>query len=273
MEVDYFDRVYDTEGNVYRNVSLNREIAGEDRLFDNSGKLYRDLASRMDDAKIVEENLILDEDGMAVENVILDEDGKTYRVVNDIMNTAETIEKRFRGDGEDCEYEPEDRTGKSYIAVGKEVSVDKDVLIGPEDRKSSIGIGAKEAAETYKGLNSSMDFGMNVDEIVDRIKRAEDRTYKALNPNENVEEDYYSVVGRMKDIYAAKNSDYGNSFEMTLDKYGIIGAIIRMQDKMNRIDGYYWKADEDKKVDESLIDTLEDLGNYAIMTSVWLRNQ
>src|SRR5699024_4388489 len=65
----------------------------------------------------------------------------------------------------------------------------------------------------------------------------EDRTYKALNPNANVEEDYYSVVGRMKDIYAAKNADYGNSFEMTLDKYGIIGAIIRMQDKMNRIDG------------------------------------
>lgn len=89
----------------------------------------------------------------------------------------------------------------------------------------------------------------------------------------NVEEDYYSVVDRMKDIYAAKNSDYGNSFEMTLDKYGIIGAIIRMQDKMNRIDGYYWKPEEDKKVDESLIDTLEDLGNYAIMTSVWLRNQ
>ena len=101
----------------------------------------------------------------------------------------------------------------------------------------------------------------------------EDRTYKALSQNANVEEDYYSVVGRMKDIYASKNADYGNSFEMTLDKYGIIGAIIRMQDKMNRIDGYYWKPDEDKKVDESLIDTLEDLGNYAIMTSVWLRNQ
>ena len=105
------------------------------------------------------------------------------------------------------------------------------------------------------------------------VSEPENRTYKALNHNANVEEDYYSVVGRMKDIYAAKNADYGNSFEMTLDKYGIIGAIIRMQDKMNRIDRYYWKPDEDKKVDESLIDTLEDLGNYAIMTSVWLRNQ
>lgn len=128
-------------------------------------------------------------------------------------------------------------------------------LFGPEDRMSSLSIGDETTAD------KDLRFG------------PEDRTYKALNPNVNVEEDYYSVVGRMKDIYAAKNADYGNSFEMTLDKYGIIGAIIRMQDKMNRIDGYYWKADEDKKVDESLIDTLEDLGNYAIMTSVWLRNQ
>ena len=88
----------------------------------------------------------------------------------------------------------------------------------------------------------------------------------------NLDVDYYSVVDGMKDIYTSKNSDYGNSFETTLDKYGIIAAIIRMQDKINRIDGYYWKPDEDKKVDESLIDTLEDLGNYAIMTSVWLRN-
>ena len=126
---------------------------------------------------------------------------------------------------------------------------------------STVGRDAKSAAKAIEEHFKGNLFG------------PEDRTYEALNPNANVEEDYYSVVGRMKDIYASKNADYGNSFEMTLDKYGIIGAIIRMQDKMNRIDGYYWKPDDEKKVDESLIDTLEDLGNYAIMTSVWLRNQ
>ena len=127
------------------------------------------------------------------------------------------------------------------------------------------------SGKMYRDLASRIDN----DEITERIKIAEESgpEYKAFPANANVEEDYYSVVGRMKDIYAAKNADYGNSFEMTLDKYGIIGAIIRMQDKMNRIDGYYWKPDDEKKVDESLIDTLEDLGNYAIMTSVWLRNQ
>lgn len=126
------------------------------------------------------------------------------------------------------------------------------------------------SGKMYRDLASRID--MNTDKIADQDIQSGPE-YRAFPPNANVEEDYYSVVGRMKDIYAAKNADYGNSFEMTLDKYGIIGAIIRMQDKMNRIDGYYWKPDDEKKVDESLIDTLEDLGNYAIMTSVWLRNQ
>ena len=130
------------------------------------------------------------------------------------------------------------------------------------------------SGKLYRDLAARMDNEVTVGKsYIDLDGKASEPEYRALAPNVNVEEDYYSVVGRMKDIYAAKNADYGNSFEMTLDKYGIIGAIIRMQDKMNRIDGYYWKPDEDKKVDESLIDTLEDLGNYAIMTSVWLRNQ
>ena len=124
------------------------------------------------------------------------------------------------------------------------------------------------SGKLYRDLASRMDNEVTWEDMTEN-----EPEYRALAPNVNVEEDYYSVVGRMKDIYTAKNADYGNAFEMSLDKYGIIGAIVRMQDKMNRIDGYYWKPDEDKKVDESLIDTREDLGNYAIMTVVWLRNQ
>lgn len=162
-------------------------------------------------------------------------------------------------DNEETVGEPEDRlfdnSGKLYRDLASRADWSETTVGKPEDRASSLSIGNEVTTDK------------------DLLFGPEDRTFKAMSPNENVEEDYYSVVGRMKDIYASKNADYGNSFEMTLDKYGIIGAIIRMQDKMNRIDGYYWKADEDKKVDESLIDTLEDLGNYAIMTSVWLRNQ
>lgn len=127
------------------------------------------------------------------------------------------------------------------------------------------------SGKLYRNLTSRMDDS----EDIYRLQKEYDATSgkDTSGPGFRKEEDYFTVSNRMKETYVAKNSDYGSSFDKTLDKYGIIGAIIRMQDKMNRIDGYYFNANEEKKVDESLIDTLEDLGNYAIMTSVWLRNQ
>ena len=68
--------------------------------------------------------------------------------------------------------------------------------------------------------------------------------------------------------YAAKNHDYGNSFDKSLDKFGIVASIVRMGDKMNRIESLTNK--EAKVNDESIKDTLLDLANYAIMTVMWL---
>lgn len=72
----------------------------------------------------------------------------------------------------------------------------------------------------------------------------------------------------MAKTYAAKNHDYGNSFDKSLDKFGIVASIVRMGDKMNRIESLTNK--EAKVNDESIKDTLLDLANYAIMTVMWL---
>lgn len=71
-------------------------------------------------------------------------------------------------------------------------------------------------------------------------------------------------------VYEAKNSDYGNSFEECCNKFGLVSAVVRMNDKINRINSLYDK--NDMKVNESLVDTLLDLANYAIMTAVWMNN-
>lgn len=71
-------------------------------------------------------------------------------------------------------------------------------------------------------------------------------------------------------VYEAKNSDYGNSFEECCNKFGLVSAVVRMNDKINRINSLYDK--KDMKVNESLVDTLLDLANYAVMTAVWLNN-
>ena len=72
----------------------------------------------------------------------------------------------------------------------------------------------------------------------------------------------------LQEIFVKKNTDYGNSFEESLEKHGLIAAIVRMEDKMSRLNTLS-KNDVLVK-DESIIDTLKDLSNYALMTAVWL---
>lgn len=81
---------------------------------------------------------------------------------------------------------------------------------------------------------------------------------------------FMDITTNMAKIYAAKNHDYGNSFEQSCNKFGIIAAIVRMGDKMNRLESLAVKRAEVK--DESIQDTLLDLANYAILTVMWMSN-
>lgn len=71
--------------------------------------------------------------------------------------------------------------------------------------------------------------------------------------------------------FVDKNTDYGNSFESSLEEYGLIAALIRMEDKMGRLRTLI--KSEAKVKDESISDTLRDLSNYALMASVWFDNK
>lgn len=73
------------------------------------------------------------------------------------------------------------------------------------------------------------------------------------------------------DTFCRKNHDYGNSFEESLDQFGIIASLVRMQDKMLRLQSLTDESKTQQVGSESLLDTLEDLSNYAAMTACWLR--
>lgn len=68
----------------------------------------------------------------------------------------------------------------------------------------------------------------------------------------------------MHELYVAKNKRYGDSFSKTVQKYGLIAALIRMEDKWNRIEELVHKT-ATESADESLVDTLMDLANYSLM--------
>ena len=86
--------------------------------------------------------------------------------------------------------------------------------------------------------------------------------------NENTMREQYD--GQYK-TFCKKNSDYGASFEESLDKHGIVASIIRMGDKMNRLEALTDDSRTQQVGSESLLDTLEDLSNYAAMTACWLK--
>lgn len=73
------------------------------------------------------------------------------------------------------------------------------------------------------------------------------------------------------DTFCSKNHDYGNSFEESLDQFGIIASLVRMQDKMLRLQSLTDESKTQQVGSESLLDTLEDLSNYAAMTACWLK--
>lgn len=72
------------------------------------------------------------------------------------------------------------------------------------------------------------------------------------------------VCQELTNLYLRKNHDYGDSFSETYRKLGIISAVTRITDKVNRVQSLCTKTQ--RVNDEGLRDTLIDLANYAIMT-------
>lgn len=79
------------------------------------------------------------------------------------------------------------------------------------------------------------------------------------------------LLGRELETYKVKNQKYGNSFDISVEKYGLISALTRMSDKWNRIENLILTHD-DGTDDESLKDSLMDLANYCNMTVLILES-
>lgn len=79
------------------------------------------------------------------------------------------------------------------------------------------------------------------------------------------------ICKNLNALYKSKNNDYGDSFGETFKKLGVISAITRITDKVNRLQSIATK--EQLVNDESIKDTLMDLANYSIMTIIELEGE
>lgn len=84
--------------------------------------------------------------------------------------------------------------------------------------------------------------------------------------------DANALANQMTDLYARKNRDYGNSFDKSMDKHGLVVAVIRIGDKVNRLQSLIEKGGAEVK-DESIADTFIDQACYSIMTLMWMEGK
>lgn len=88
------------------------------------------------------------------------------------------------------------------------------------------------------------------------------------------QEMFNEITTKMAETYKAKNHDYGNAFGKSINEFGLVAAVVRMNDKMERLKSLAKMGPDEIKVkDESVKDTLLDLANYAVMTLVELESK
>lgn len=100
----------------------------------------------------------------------------------------------------------------------------------------------------------------------------EDRTEECIHneKKEDMKDTFESLCQEMIDVHKAKNHDYGDSFHNLFKELGINYAYGHLREKLERIKTL--KDNEAKVKSESMIDSLKDLANYAIMTIIELQN-
>ena len=63
-----------------------------------------------------------------------------------------------------------------------------------------------------------------------------------------------SILNEIRQLYNRKNADYGNSFDKTLDEFGLVASATRMSDKFNRFKSLINNSAQvsDEKIEDTL---------------------
>lgn len=75
---------------------------------------------------------------------------------------------------------------------------------------------------------------------------------------------FKELTEKAADTYRRKNADYGDSFVKVRNKFPD-SVLVRLNDKLSRLEVLMGKKKKAEVTDESIEDTLLDLANYALM--------
>lgn len=82
-------------------------------------------------------------------------------------------------------------------------------------------------------------------------------------------DDFKALTGTIAQTLIEKNHAYHNSYDDTVDTYGLTTIGVRLEDKYNRVKNLLLSGELSEN-DEALVDTLLDLSGYSILALRYL---
>ena len=76
-------------------------------------------------------------------------------------------------------------------------------------------------------------------------------------------------------LLKAKGHDYAGAADClkNLRRHGLKGIVVRLCDKLERLDTLVWGSGKAEVKDESISDTLRDIRNYGFLAQIFLDNE
>ena len=92
-----------------------------------------------------------------------------------------------------------------------------------------------------------------------------------MKDNNNDIQRFENITSEMLNTYKKKNADYGNSFSDTIQEFGFVPSVARINDKFQRVKKMV--KGEQMNINESMRDNLLDIANYCILTIMEIDKQ
>lgn len=83
---------------------------------------------------------------------------------------------------------------------------------------------------------------------------------------------FRDIVDEMAKTYEKKNADYGDSFAASINEWGPVAGLVRIQDKFNRAKNLLMNG-RPPEVEEPVTDTLTDMSVYCILLRMCIEKQ
>lgn len=78
------------------------------------------------------------------------------------------------------------------------------------------------------------------------------------------ESEVSDIANDIVKLLVKKRHDYGNSFERIWEKFGAVSVVVRLNDKLERLNNLVMNTHE-KPVNESIEDTFKDIIGYCLL--------